>query len=67
MADEQDRQGEQQNQQQGAEGRASAPGGRDPQSEQGGAQDHGVYATAQGSAPIPLSVLDLATVGSGLT
>jgi luciferase family oxidoreductase group 1 len=64
--DRQDRQGEQ-NRRQGGEGRQSAEGERDPQREQGGAQDHGVYATPQGSAPIPLSVLDLATVGSGLT
>lgn len=33
----------------------------------GGSAGHGIHGTVRGTAPVPLSVLDLATVGSGLT
>lgn len=70
-----DQQGEQhprqdeQGEQAGHPGRGGhpAPDGDGARPGEGGPGDHGLRAAPRGSAPIPLSVLDLATVGSGLT
>ncbi|PRH78883.1 alkanal monooxygenase [Streptomyces solincola] len=40
---------------------------RDGAADGGSAGPHGIHGTARGSAPVPLSVLDLVTVGSGGT
>ena len=37
------------------------------QQQGGGSAGNGIHGTVRGTAPVPLSVLDLATVGSGLT
>lgn len=69
MADQQDGQDRQTERTRlhGEPGRQTDQAGREARREQGGARDHGVHASPRGRAPIPLSVLDLATVGSGLT